>query len=139
MPASFKDILEGFEFVTSASMGEHEAFLCKQSGTVYWRSEFLDDVEELPDDIDDSDKYIQIPDRRELDLGNRLVFAFTRQFLPGEFDEVRRIFDRKGAYRRFKALLQRNRALDRWDEFSSQAEQSALREWCEINGIEVSD
>ena len=31
MPVSFKDILEAFEFVSAGGMGEHQAFLCKQS------------------------------------------------------------------------------------------------------------
>ena len=32
MPVSFKDILEALEFVSADGMGEHQAFLCKQSG-----------------------------------------------------------------------------------------------------------
>ena len=51
MPVSFKDILEALEFVSAGGMGEHQAFLCKQSGRVYWHSEFSDELGELPDDI----------------------------------------------------------------------------------------
>jgi hypothetical protein len=102
MPVSFKDILEALEFVSAGGMGEHQAFLCKQSGRVYWHSEFSDELDELPDDIEDSEKYVPIPDKRELDLGKPLVLDFARQFLPNDIDEVRRIFSRKGAYARFK-------------------------------------
>jgi len=35
MPVSLKDILEAFEFVSSDNTGEHQAFLCIQSGKVY--------------------------------------------------------------------------------------------------------
>ena len=35
----------------------------------------------LPDDIDD-EKYIAIPNKKELDLGKPLVLDFTREFLP---------------------------------------------------------
>ena len=101
MPVSFKDILEALEFVSAGGMGEHQAFLCKQSGRVYWHSEFSDELGELPDDIEDSEKYVPIPDKRELDLGKPLVLDFARQFLPNDIDEVRRIFTRKGAYARF--------------------------------------
>ena len=52
MPVSFKDILEALEFVSAGGMGEHQAFLCKQSGRVYWHSEFSDELGELPDDIE---------------------------------------------------------------------------------------
>jgi hypothetical protein len=96
-------------------------------------------LDELPDDIDDEEKYVQIPDKRELDLGKPLVFDFVGQFLPDDFDEVRRIFSRKGAYARFKDLLVRRGALDQWYGFESNAEESALRTWCDRNSIEVSD
>ena len=85
MPLSLKAILGAFEFVSAGGMGEHQAFLCKQSGKIYWHSELSDDLDELPDDIDDSEKYVQIPNKRELDLGKPLVLDFARQFLPDDF------------------------------------------------------
>jgi hypothetical protein len=139
MPVSFKDIQDAFEFVNGGSMGEHQAFLCKQSGTIYWHSEHLDDLDELPDDVDDDEKYVPIPDKRELDLGKPLVLDFARQFLPSDFDEARRIFSKKGAYARFKDLLIRRRALDQWYDFEAKAQERALRTWCDLNSIEVSD
>ncbi|MER9606481.1 hypothetical protein [Mesorhizobium sp. M0243] len=102
MPVSFKDILLAFEFVSSGGTGEHQAFLCKQSGTLYWHSEFTGDLDELPDDIDDSDKYAQIPDKKELDLGKPLVLDLARQFLPDNVGDVQEIFSKRGAYARFK-------------------------------------
>jgi hypothetical protein len=58
--------------------------LCdRQSGKIYWHSEFGDNDEELPDDID-NEKYIAIPDKRALDLGKPLVLDFAREFLPDD-------------------------------------------------------
>ena len=143
MPTSFKDILEAFEFVgMSGSLGEHLAFLCRRTGKIYWHSEFSDVAElddELPDDVDDEEKYIAIPDKLELDLGKPLALDFAREWLPGDFDEVRYIFSRKGAYRKFRALLIRRKALDRWYEFESKATERALRDWCALNSIAVVD
>src|ERR1700720_3159438 len=93
--------------------------------------------DKLPDDIDD-EKYISIPDKRELDLGKPLVLDFAREFLPDDYDEVRHIFSRRGAYRRYKDLLVRRAALERWYDFSNKSEEAALREWCAENGIELS-
>jgi hypothetical protein len=138
MPVSFLDLLLAFEFVNSAGMGENEAYLDRQSGKIYWHSEFGDNDEELPDDIDDK-KYILIPDKRELDLGKPLVLDFAREFLPDDYDEVRRIFSRRGAYRRYKDLLVRRGALERWYDFSNKSEETALGEWCAENGIELRD
>ena len=120
-------------------MGEHQAFLCRQSGKVYWHSELSEDLEELPDDIDDSEKYVPIPDKRELNLGKPLVLDFARQFLPDEFDEVRQIFNKRGAYAIFKDLLDRRGALDQWYDFEAKAEERALRIWCDLNSIDVGD
>ncbi|WP_353817004.1 hypothetical protein [Mesorhizobium sp.] len=64
----------------------------------------MDDVEELPDDVEDSERYIAIPDKRELDLGKPLVLTFARHHLPDDYDKVREIFSRAGAYARFKDL-----------------------------------
>ena len=69
MRASFKDLREAFEFVCAADGGEHQAYLCKQSGTLYCHSELCDDLDILPNDIDDSEKFVPIPHKRDLDLG----------------------------------------------------------------------
>src|ERR1700758_3910458 len=63
MPVSFSDLQLACEFVSSGDMGENESYLDRQSGNIYWHSEFGDNDEELPDDIDD-EKYISIPDKR---------------------------------------------------------------------------
>ena len=137
MPVSFSELQLAFEFVSSGGMGENEAYLDRQSGKIYWHSEFGDNDKELPDGIDD-EKYAAIPDKRELDLGKPLVLDFAREFLPEDYDEVRRIFSRRAAYRRYKDLLVRRGALEGWYDFSNKAEEAALREWCVENGIDLS-
>src|SRR5215469_1458973 len=106
MAVSFLDLQLAFEFVSSGGVGENEAYLDRQSGKIYWHSEFGDNDEQLPDDIDDK-RYILIPDKRELDLGKPLVLDFAREFLPDDYDEVRHIFSRRGGYSRYEDLLVR--------------------------------
>src|SRR6516162_2541514 len=113
MAVSFSDLQLAIEFVSSGGMGENEAYLDRESGKIYWHSEVGDNDEELPDDVDDK-KYILIPDKRELDLGKPVVLDFASEFLPDDYDEVRHIFSRRGAYRRYKELLVRRGALERW-------------------------
>ena len=123
-------------------LGEHRAVLCKRTGKVYWHSEFsdLDELnDQLPDGIEDEEKYVAIPDKRELGLGKPLVLDFVREFLPSDFDEVRYIFGKKGAYSKFRALLVRRNAVDRWYDFESKATERALRDWCNLNSIAVVD
>lgn len=126
--------LEGtVEFV---SMG-HEAVLCRKTGKFLWHSDLEEDLDAWPDDAADEEKYLVIPDKKDLDLGKSLVLEFARQCLPGEFDEVRRIFSKRGAYGRFKQLLERKRALERWYEFENKATEKALKEWCKAHGLTI--
>jgi hypothetical protein len=54
-------------------------------------------------------------------------------------DEVCHIFSQRGAYSRYKDLLVRRGALERWYDFSNKSEEAALREWCVENGIDLSE
>ena len=131
MPVSFDEILIAFEFVSAGGLGEHQAFLCVQSGKIYWHSDLSDLDEpdklddELPEDVEDDEKYLEIPDKRELDLGKPLALNFALQFLPEDFDEVRRMFRRRGAYANFKHLLARRRVLEQWYDFEQKATERA--------------
>src|SRR6185295_3295223 len=138
MPVSWNQLVLAFEFVsTDGGTGENQVFLCKRTGELYWHPDWTDALGELPEDIDDGQKYVQVPNKRELDLAKPLVFNFVSQSLPSDFDEVQHIFRRKGAYPRFKDLLSRRGALNQWYAFEGKAEEDALREWCKLNSIEV--
>jgi hypothetical protein len=103
MAVSFDKLLDAYLFVSMSGADRNEAFVCLASGEIYYRTELLDeDEQELPDDIDDGEKYLRVPDKRELDLGKPLVLAFTREFLPDDYGRVRNIFGGRGAYASFK-------------------------------------
>jgi hypothetical protein len=141
MPVSIGDITAAFEFAnTGGNMGEFLAFVCKRTGKIYCQTDFPDAEEmndELPDDIEDEEKYVALPDKRELDLGKPLVLDFARQYLPDDLDDVRHFFGKRGAYGKFKALLARRGAIDRWHAFEAKATEQALRDWCALHSIEI--
>jgi hypothetical protein len=139
MAVKFTDISDAVEAVSSGHLGENSAWLCKQSGRIYWQFGDDDLAEELPEDIDDGEKYVQIPDKRELDLGKPLALAFADEFLPQDFNKVREIFSRRGAYARFNDLLDHRNMRQRWFDYRDKAEEEALRAWCAENSIEVVD
>ncbi|MBR0778539.1 hypothetical protein JQ625_27215 [Bradyrhizobium diazoefficiens] len=66
--------------------------------------------------------YVALPDKRKLGLGKPLVLDFAREVLPDDFDDVRDAFSRRGAYPKFKALLARRGAIDRWHAFRSEGD-----------------
>ena len=136
MAISFDDIENAFFFVSMDQQYMHNACLCKGTGEMFYTSE-IGDSDELPEDIDDPEKYITIPHKNELDLGKNLVIEFTTTYLPEELDKVYSIFSRKGAYSRYKDLLERKGALEDWYKFENERRELTLKEWCRENKIEI--
>ena len=95
--------------------------------------------DELPDDLETSDRYIAIPHKNELDLGNDLALRFVEERLPDRYRDVQAFFRRRGAYARFKALLAAEGCLEEWYAFEAESTERALREWCKENEIHLAE
>ena len=132
----YSDIEDAFLFVSMSPPYEHYAYLNKETGEKYYVSE-LGDSDELPADWEENEKLITIPHKNDLNLGRDLVFDFISASLPDQFDNVRGIFSRKGAYARFKDLLESKGQLEAWYEFERKATEEALRGWCKENDISL--
>ncbi len=136
MAVLFDDIENAFLFASMDQPYMNSAYLCKETGEIFYASEMAD-FDELPEDIDDPDKYITIPHKNALDLGKPLVIEFTSKYLPEELDKVYGIFRRRGAYSRYKDLLERRGVLKDWYEFENNRQQAALKAWCRENNIAI--
>lgn len=136
MTVKLRDLVDACNYVSAGEMLDAEAYLCRATGELLFHSADALEAEKLPDDIDDEDKYLAIPDKRDLDLGTRLVFRFVREQLPDDEDTVSAFFRRPGAYSRYKNLLAQRDALDRWFAYEEQATLAAMKEWCEENAVE---
>lgn len=131
----FKDIQLAFEYTSFGSHNENKAYLNIETGAFCFYSPY-DDSEDLPDDIDFG-PYISIPSKHDLNLGKHLVLDFAHEYLPDESREVHEIFSRKGAYSRFKDFLANKGLLETWYEYEDNAQNKALRGWCEENAIQI--
>ena len=111
----YHDLSMAFAFVSSAAAMENHAYVSLDTGAIYWVSE-RDPIgkEELPDDLEGSDHYIEIPRKNDLELGNDLALRFVRERLPDQFTEVRDVFHQRGAYTRFKHFLSAKGRLEEW-------------------------
>jgi hypothetical protein len=89
MPVAWDDILSSFEFVGFGG-GRNQAFVCRETGAVYWRSAYGDEIDALPDEIESGAKYPAIPDPRDL---GALVMRFASE-------RRRPTFRAAGAWRR---------------------------------------
>lgn len=135
-PVNLTDLIEAFEFVSVSELDEHQAYVCKRTGRIIFVSDRVDLEEgaELPDDPD-AGKYHVVPHRRDLDLGRHLALAFVANEIPQSLNDARDIFRRKGAYSRFKRLLQAHAILEKWYAFEERAIEEALKEWCDEVGL----
>lgn len=136
----FDDLSTAFDFVSFAAPFEHRAFVSLDTGAIYWVSATSPiDEEDLPDDLETSDRYIAIPHKNELDLGNNLALRFVEEHVPDRYADVEDFFRRRGAYARFKELLAAEGWLEQWYAFEAESTERALRHWCKANEIRLAE
>lgn len=130
---ALSDLRDAVDFVSFGDAGEHSAYICCETGQIYWVTgdSSLDEEAELPDDLGDPERYIEVPHKKELDLGRPLALRFALQELPEDYETIVGYFRSRGAYGRFKHLLEVRGALSRWYEFEEQAATEGLVAWCE--------
>ena len=135
----YEDLSAAFDFVSFAAPFEHRAFVSLDTGAIHWISDASPIDEDLPDDLETSDRYIAIPHKNDLDLGNTLALRFAEEQLPHRYADVRACFRHRGAYSHFKELLAAEGCLHKWYAFETECTDRALRDWCAANQIEVVD
>jgi hypothetical protein len=96
MNVSFDDIENAFYFVSSDQKFMNNAILCRETGQIFYLSALVGSEDELPEDIENPDKYINMPHKNDLGLGKNLVTEFTTQYLPEEIDRVLFNFSQQG-------------------------------------------
>ena len=136
----YDDLSAAFDFVSFGAPFEHRAFVSRDTGAVYWISETNPiEEEDLPDDLETSDRYIEVPHKNDLDLGNKLALRFAEEQLPHRLATIVDVFRHRGAYARFKELLSSERCLDKWYAYEAEATGQALRDWCKANEIQLDE
>ena len=131
------DLVDALDWVSADGAFDNAAYISRQTGQIHWESAGDELEEDLPPDVADESLHASMPSRRDLDLGRRLVFAFVESQAPALRDEVRDCFSRRGAYARFKDLLDRSGLLQAWYNHEQKAVEEALLEWAASEGFEV--
>ena len=139
MTVKYEELSAAFDFVSFAAPMEHHAYISMDTGIIYWISDTNPLEEEVPEDLETSDRYLAIPHKNDLDLGSELALRFTAEALPDQHTRVEKFFGHRGAYARFKDLLASEGCLDKWYAFEAESAERAPRNWCTENGIEVVD
>jgi len=134
---NFNELRNAFEFVSSGPSSQQNAYICMDTGVIYWTSTIVDLEEDIPDDLETSDRYIPVPRKNDLKLGQSLALSFIIEEIPHDYNFVASLFRKRGAYRRFKELLQSEGKLEKWLAFEANASNEALLDWCKENNIDV--
>ena len=140
-PVLFSDLRNAFDFVSMTTEIGGRAYISLDTGKVYSISDNddEDDTDDVPPDLEESDRYVAVPDKRQLDLGRELALAFAREALPEDYGRVADYFRGRGAYRRFRDLLELRDVLAKWYEYEDRETNRALRDWCTENDIPLTD
>lgn len=138
VPVDLDELLAAYEWVSAgeAAAVDAEAYISRIDGQIHWCGEGVDD--EPPEDIEDGTVYIAMPHKSKLDLGRSLALRFVEEHLPRSRGEVEEYFRKRGAYPRFKSLLERAGQFDAWHQYEQAAKEEALSEWCAENGFAAS-
>jgi hypothetical protein len=56
----FRELLDAFDFVSASNDYDHQAYISIKDGTVHYVTHLGDMDEEVPEDIEESDQYINI-------------------------------------------------------------------------------
>jgi hypothetical protein len=136
---AYDEIESAFQFVSAAAPMENSAYISLDTGQIHWISELASVDEEIPDDLEISDRYAAVPHKYDLGLGKSLALDFTAEKMPDFYGPVAAIFRRRGAYSSFKRILETRDLLETWYEFEALATERALKAWCAAKGIELAD
>jgi hypothetical protein len=136
-PLKYEDLEAAYEWSSSGAPFEYTALLSRSTGEVFLTSLGGDIEEDLPDDIEDGSLYIAVPHRSEFNLGRELAIEFIERASPRHIASVQAYFSRRGAYSRFKALLERESLLEPWYAYEAAATYEALSRWAVENGFSV--
>lgn len=134
----YEDIEFAFFYVSGDSKLMNCALLDRSEGKFYFSCDLLGE-DDIPDNLWKDSTAVEMPHKNDLDLGQYLIFKFIELNAPDEYDYVRRIFRKRGAYSRYKDFLESKGLLEEWYKFENDAQEKALREWCKEENIELVD
>ena len=137
MKVSLDEIHESYQH-SSMTDGMVEGWLNKETGQVLLLSSW-DEVDPVPDDFySNEEKYLELPRRLDIKAGKWLALDFAAAYLSEPVEEkVRGLFQKKGAFPRFKDCLEQIGMLKTWYEYEEAQVLKELKQWCQLHDLDV--
>ena len=133
------DELEQAAITVEDGAGAVTAMVSRETGIIHvLNDEYMDEEAPMPAASGVDERYVPVPPAGTLGIGDELVLRFAAAHLADDQTTVRDLF-RDRDIEGFARLLEERGARDTWERFHGEATRTALRRWCEDNGLQVAE
>jgi hypothetical protein len=131
------DELESAAMAVEDGAGTVTALVSRETGMIHLlNDEYVDEEAPAPSAAGGNERYVRVPPAGTLGIGDALVLRFAATHLADEQDTVRDLFRDRNT-EGFARLLEARGAGEAWERFHGEATRTALRHWCEENGLQL--
>lgn len=133
------DELEGAAMMVEDGGGTVTAMVSRETGMIHFlNDEYMDEEAPVPSASGSNGDYVPVPPAGTLGIGDGLILRFAATHMAGDQDTVRDLFRDRNT-EGFARLLEERSAGEAWERFHEEATRTALRQWCEENGLELAE
>lgn len=119
--------------------GTVRAMVSRETGMIHLlNDEYMDEEAPVPSASGRDGRYVPVPPAGTLGIGDGLVLRFAATHLADDQDTVRDMFRDRNT-EGFARLLEERGAGEAWERFHDEVTRTALRHWCEENGLQLAD
>jgi hypothetical protein len=130
------DELEGAAMMVEDGGGTVTAMVSRETGMIHFlNDEYADEEAPVPAASGADQSYVPVPSAGTLGIGDGLILRFAATHMADEQDTVRDLFRDRNT-EGFARLLEERGMGQAWDRFHDEATRTALRHWCEENGLQ---
>ncbi|MCC2958464.1 hypothetical protein LK542_22900 [Massilia sp. IC2-477] len=133
------DELEQAAMMVEDGDGSVTALVSRETGMIHLlNDEYMDEEAPMPSASGADEGYVSVPSAGTLGIGDGLILRFAAIHLADDQDTVRDQFRDRNT-EGFARLLQERGAGEAWERFHDETTRTALRRWCEENGLQAAD
>ena len=133
------DELEGAAMMVEDGGGTVSAMVSRETGMIHFlNDEYVDEEAPVPSASGSNRDYVPVPPAGTLGIGDGLILRFAATHMAGDQDTVRDQFRDRNT-EGFARLLEEHGAGEAWERFHEDATRTALRLWCEENGLQLAE
>ena len=134
MKVNIKNIADELQTISDGDC----LFYNKITGETEWFGEELGNPNDLElDDIEEDENFVCLPSKWNINDYEIMEDFMNAQKNVQIQNQIFQAIKGKGAFRNFRAAVERNGLLDDWYKFKDSAYEQIVRDWCKKNGLET--